>query len=95
MNLSKVTTIELNIQAKRLAWWVKISADDILKYFILIFRKKKRFWHFIQIVSFWEIIFINYQILFSWKNEKNIINLSSADLVQIVGKVNLLLLRQY
>ena len=48
-----------------------------------------------QIVSFWEIIFINYQILFSWKNEKNIINLSSADLVQIVGKVNLLLLRHY
>ena len=39
-----------SVLPKRLALWVKFSADDILKYFFLFFPENM-FRHFLQIVS--------------------------------------------
>ena len=49
-----------------LACWVKISANNILKYFFLMFPEN-RVWHFLQIV------------FLAGKKDKNMINLSSAE----------------
>ena len=62
-------------KGQHLACWVKRSADDILKYFFLFFPENRNFKHFMQNV-----------ILFSGKNKKNLVNLSSAN--RVVG-VNL------
>ena len=58
------------------ACWVKTSADDILKYFFLVFPRK-------QDLTFCA----NCQILFSGKN--NNINLSSAEIAHRVVKVKI------
>ena len=58
--------------------WVKFSVDDILKYFS----------YFSQKTAFdMETICMKCQMLFSGKNKKNIINLSSAELAQRAVKV--------
>ena len=56
--MSFVTFLELSLNhsfetrghSVPLAIWVKFSADDILKYFFLIFPGN-RIWHFMQVVS--------------------------------------------
>ena len=68
-----------DINSQRLAPRVKFSADDILKY--ADFPQKTGFdisWK----LSPWETIRMKCQILFSRKNKKNIISLSSAELAQ-------------
>ena len=67
------------------ALWVKISADDILKYF-LIFPKKMRF-YISSKLSPKETVYMKCQNLFLRKIIKNIISLSSAELVQRVVTV--------
>ena len=65
-----------------LALWVKISVDDIFKFFfIIIIFPENRFWHFMQIVSSGDRL---HEIskpffFFEKKNKKNIIKLSSAE----------------
>ena len=66
---------------------VKMSADDILKYFFLLFPEKK-VWHFMQIVFFG--IFMKYQSQFSGKKkekEKKKISLLPAEFTRRVFKV--------
>ena len=69
----------------RLALWVKFSADDILKYFSY-FSQKTGFDISCKL-SPKETICMKCQILFSVKNEKNNIILSSAENAQRVVKV--------
>ena len=56
-----------------LACLVRIAADDILKFFFLLFPEN-RLWYIMQTVSK-ETICMKCQSLFFWKNRKNIINL--------------------
>ena len=65
--------------------WIKISADDNLKYFSY-FSQETGFDISCKL-SLMETICIKCQILFSGKNKKNFINLSSAELAQRVVKV--------
>ena len=44
---------DFHIDSQRLAFWVKISADYIFKYYFFFFPENK-FWHFMQIVSLHE-----------------------------------------
>ena len=69
----------------RLALWVKFSADDILKYFSY-FSQKTGFDISCKL-SLKETICMKCQILFSGKNKKNNIILSSAENAQRVLKV--------
>ena len=68
---------------KHLACWVKISADNLLKYFSYIFQENRPS-HFIQVVSLLEIS----KPIFWGKNKKNVISWPSALLVQRVVKGN-------
>ena len=74
---------------------IKFSADDILKYFFLLFYPENRFWHFIQIISTGFDIpctgdhLFEMSNLFYGKNKKSVINLSSVELAQRVVKVQL------
>ena len=70
----------------RLAFWVKFSADDILKYFS--FFPQKTGFDISCKLSPLETICMECQILFPWKNKKNVNNLSSAELAKCVVKVN-------
>ena len=70
----------------RLALWVKFSADDILKYFSY-FSQKTGFDISCKL-SPKKTICMKCQILFSGKNKKNNIILSSAENAQRVVKVN-------
>ena len=72
-----------NVQ--RLALWVILSADDILKY-VSYFSQKTGFDISCKLPSV-ETICMKYQILFSRNNKKNIISLSSAQLAQRVVTV--------
>ena len=67
------------------ALWVKFSADDILKYFS--YFPQKTGYDISCKLSPKETICMKCQILFSEKNKKNIINLSSAKNAQRVVKV--------
>ena len=69
-----------------LALWVKFSADDILKYFF--YFSQKTGYDISCKLSPKETICMKCQILFFGKNKKKIINLSSAENVQRVVKVN-------
>ena len=84
----------------RLALWVKFSADGILKYFSYFSQKtgfdiscklspffQKTGYDILCKLSPKETICMKCQILFSGKNKKNIINLSSAENAQRVVKV--------
>ena len=68
-----------------IALWVKFSADDILKYFS--YFSQKTGYDISSKLSPKETICLKCQILFSGKNKKNIINLSSAENAQRVVKV--------
>ena len=68
-----------------LALWVKFSADYILKYFSQ-FSLKSGFDISCKL-SPMETICMKCQILFSGKNKKNVINLSSVELAKTVVKV--------
>ena len=65
----------------------KISADDSLKYFSYFFQKTG--YDISCKLSPMEAICMKRQILFSGKNKKNIISLSSAENAQRVVKVNI------
>ena len=69
----------------RLALWVKFSADNILKYFS--YFSQKTGYDISCKLSPKETICMKCQILFSGKNKKNIINLSSAENAKRVVKV--------
>ena len=73
--------------ALRLALWVNFSADDILKYFS--YFSQKTGYDISCKLSPKETICMKCRILFSGKNKKNIINLSSAENAQRVVKVKL------
>ena len=64
---------------------VKFSAKDILKYFSY-FSQKTGFDILCKLSPLLTIC-LKCQILFSWKNKKNIINLLFAELAQRVVKV--------
>ena len=72
---------------KRLALWLKFSANNILKYFFSYFSWKTGFDVSCKL-SPKETICMKCQNLFSGKNKKNIINLLAAELAQIVVKIN-------
>ena len=55
--------------------------------FFLFFSPENRIWYFMQTVNPMETICMKCQIQFSGKNEKNVINFSSAELAQRVVKV--------
>ena len=70
---------------KCLACWVKFSADNILKYFFLIFPRK-------QTLTFHENCLSrqfswNVKVYFLWRNKKNIISLPSVESAQQVLKI--------
>ena len=69
---------------------VKISADDILKYFLI--SPKNRLWHFMQIVSTWDNMHEMSRPIF-WENKLNIIHWSSAEFAHGVVMVKLLILK--
>ena len=68
-----------------MALWVKFSADNILKHFSN-FSQNTGFDISCKL-SLMETICMKCQILFSEKNKKNIINLSSAELAKRVVMV--------
>ena len=55
---------------------------------IFLFFPENRLWHFMQTVSSQETVCMNCQSLFSKKNMKNIVILSSAELAKEVLKIN-------
>ena len=74
-----------NQHAKHLAHWVKISLDDIFKYFFY-FTQKTGFAISCKLSPL-ETVCMKCQILFCGKNKENIANLLSAELAQRVVKV--------
>ena len=64
----------------------KKSADDILKYFSYFFFLENKLWHFMQIVSSGENLH-EMSSLFSEKNKKTIISLTSVEFAQRVVKI--------
>ena len=78
---AKRSFLLLPLSTLRVSTLGKFSADDILKYFFLIFPRK-------QDLTFHANCLLKCQILFSGKNKKNIINLSSAENAQRVVKVS-------
>ena len=64
--------------------WVKFSAEDNLKYFS--YSSKKTGLDISCKLSLMETICMKCQILFFWKNKKNITNLSSADTAKRILK---------
>ena len=74
--------------SEHFACWVKISADDILEYFPYFFTKKIGLGTSCKL-SPKETICMKCQILFSRKNKKNIMRLSSAEFAHSMGSVNI------
>ena len=66
--------------SKCLALWVKISADDILKYFYYLSQKTS--FDMSCKLSPMETICMKCQILFCRKNKKTVINSSSAEFAE-------------
>ena len=64
-----------------LALWVNFSSDDSFEYFLIFARKQDLACHAR------ETICMKCPLLFSGKNKKNLINLSSAELAKRVVKV--------
>ena len=85
--LQKKKNLEDNNLFKHFVLWVRISADDILKYFSYFFQQNV--FYFSCKLSPQETIFMKCQRLFSGENQKNIISLLSAEFVCRVVKVKL------
>ena len=77
----------MGLHCKPLAFWVKFSADHILKCFYF-FQKTGFDISANNIVSHGNNLH-ELSNPVSWKNKKNIVNLSSAELAQRVVKVNI------
>ena len=84
--VSLIIMVSTDLSYSCLACWVKFSADDLLKYFSYFSQKICS--RFQANCLQWRKFSIKSQILFSWKNQKNI-NLSPAEITQRVVKIEM------
>ena len=81
----------LFILALALSMLVKISADDILKYFLYVFQKIE--FYFSCKLSPLQTVCMNCQISFSEKYKKNLINLTSAESAHSMVSISMTVLQ--